>query len=197
MDYSKGHSYFDAHFTMKTQLLSKNHLSKAMDYSDILIQIRRIVRTVNLESKRIEKEHGISIPQFLCLKFLYEQNNFNASHRAIKDHLKLNASTVTGIINRLEKKGYVAKIPSATDQRLTIISITAVGADLINSIPDPLHEQLTVKLKELSQEEIERLLNAFDVIADFLDINGSDAAPIVTGDTPIIGNSDKNAGNVK
>ena len=41
-------------------------------YADLMISIRKIVRAVNLESKRIEKNHGLSIPQLLTLKFLKE-----------------------------------------------------------------------------------------------------------------------------
>lgn len=89
-----------------------------MKYTDILIRLRQIIRSVNLESKRIEKEYGISIPQLLCFHFLNEKENFQASHKEIKDFLKLNASTVTGIINRLEKKGFVARVPKKGDKRV-------------------------------------------------------------------------------
>ena len=41
-----------------------------MNFIDILIRLRKIVRSVNLESKRVEKEQGVSIPQLLCLQFL-------------------------------------------------------------------------------------------------------------------------------
>ncbi len=74
-----------------------------MNYTDILTGLRKIIRSVNLESKRIEKQFGISIPQLLCLNFLHSQAGFQASQKEIKDFLSLNASTVTGIINRLEK----------------------------------------------------------------------------------------------
>ena len=33
-------------------------------YADLMISIRKIVRAVNLESKRIEKNYGLSIPQY-------------------------------------------------------------------------------------------------------------------------------------
>jgi len=163
-----------------------------MDYTDILIKIRRIVRAVNLESKRIEKEHGISIPQFLCLKFLYKQNNYAANHKQIKDYLQLNASTVTGIVNRLEKKKLVAKLPSAEDKRQTIIAITTQGVDLLKKAPDPLHERLKIKLQELSKEELKALCTAFDTITDFLNIETVDAAPIITASIPTSEKKDEN-----
>ena len=151
-----------------------------MRYTEILVRIRQIVRSVNLESKRIEKEYGISIPQLLCLTFLSEQEYFQASHKQIKDFLQLNASTVTGIITRLEKKGYVARLPRRHDRRVGLITITAKGAELLERTPEPLHEQLSIKLRKLSQTDLQKLQDAFDAITDFLDIESVDAAPIIT-----------------
>ena len=156
-----------------------------MKYTDILIQIRQIVRSVNLESKRIEKEYGISIPQLLCLNFLNEKESFQASHKEIKDFLKLNASTVTGIISRLESKRLVARLPKGDDRRVGMISITAKGEQLLKDTPEPLHQQLSSKLKQLSPEALQKLQNSFEIIIDFLNIEDIDIAPIITAQTNI------------
>jgi DNA-binding MarR family transcriptional regulator len=76
-----------------------------------------MIRSINLESKRIQKEHGISIPQYLCLDYINSSENYRATTKDIGTHLNLNASTVSGIISRLEKKGYLAKLPNETDKR--------------------------------------------------------------------------------
>lgn len=152
-----------------------------MKYTEILTRIRQIIRSVNLESKRIEKEYGISIPQLLSLNFLNEKEAFQASHKEIKDFLQLNASTVTGIIGRLEKKGLVARLPKREDKRVGLITITAKGAELLKKAPEPLHEQVSLKLKKLSPNALHDLQNAFDTIIDFLNIQEINAAPIITG----------------
>ena len=156
-----------------------------MNYTEILISIRQIVRSVNLESKRLQKEYGISIPQLLCLSYLNQRENYQASHKEIKDFLQLNASTVTGIISRLEKNGLVARLPKQHDKRVGLIIITAKGADLIKKTPEPLHEQLSIKLKQLSPEKLKKLQESFDIITDFLDIEQVDASPIITAGTDI------------
>ncbi|KRO66753.1 MAG: hypothetical protein ABR84_00460 [Cryomorphaceae bacterium BACL21 MAG-121220-bin10] len=78
---------------------SKFILPKAnvLDYTDILINIRKIIRSINLESKRIDKQYGISIPQYLCLNFLNTREIFRATAKEISIHLNLNASTVSGL----------------------------------------------------------------------------------------------------
>ncbi|MFK7806735.1 MAG: MarR family winged helix-turn-helix transcriptional regulator [Saprospiraceae bacterium] len=156
-----------------------------MKYTDILIQIRHIVRSVNLESKRIEKEYGISIPQLLCMNFLNDKENFQASHKEIKDFLKLNASTVTGIISRLESKGFVARLPKRNDKRIGMIAITSKGVDLLKQTPEPLHQQLSSKLKTLSPEALQKVQDSFETIIDFLEIENVDLAPIIIADPNI------------
>ena len=156
--------------------------ASAMDYTEVLTNIRRIVRSVNLESKRIEKEYGISTPQLLGLKFEKTMQHNQASQKDIKEFLSLNASTVTGIIARLERKGLVARLPRRDDRRVSYITLTARGADLISKTPVLIHDRLTQKLKGLSEDHLADLRRAFDLIADFLDSDTLDASPIITAE---------------
>lgn len=156
-----------------------------MKHEQILVNLRKIIRSVNLEGKRIEKEHGVSIPQLLCLNYLNSRSAFTASHKEIKDFIQLNASTVTGIVSRLEKKGLVARLPKKDDRRVGLVVLTAKGAKLLEATPDPLHEQLSARLRQLSSEELQGLQYAFDKIINFLDVEGVDAAPILTSGTEI------------
>lgn len=161
-------------------------MARKMNHTEILTNLRKIIRAVNLEGKRMEKEHGISIPQLLCLNYLNEKDDYQASHKEIKNFIQLNASTVTGIISRLEKKGLVARLPSPSDRRVGLICLTAQGARLLENIPDdPLHEQLAAKLEQLSPERCLELQQAFKTIIDFLNIEKLDASPVITSGTDL------------
>lgn len=156
-----------------------------MKYTDILINIRKILRSINLESKRVQKEYGISIPQYLCLNFLKEQNDFKATSKQIKEHLNLNASTVTGIISRLEGKGYIAKLPNALDKRSSFIYLTALGERSVHKVPALLHEKLSNKLEKLPQKDLEGLQYALNLIVEFMEVEDVDASPIIISDDKI------------
>jgi DNA-binding MarR family transcriptional regulator len=145
---------------------------------EILSDLRRIIRSVNLEAKRVEREFGVSIPQYLCLQHLNEQAEFTASMKEIKDVLQLNASTATGIVQRLERGGYVAKLP----KRKSLIVLTERGAEVVKRNPQILHERLLERLQELGPEDYANLRSAFRVIIEFLEIERIDAAPIVTSE---------------
>lgn len=151
-----------------------------MTYLDILIKIRRIIRSVNLESKKIEKEFGISIPQLLCLQYLSQQAGYRAPASEIKAFINLNASTVSGIIKRLESKGLIAKAPHSEDKRITLIILTARGAELLDNAPTTLQEKLTNRLDQLSPAVIAELNQNIDLLVNLMDAEGLDAAPVVT-----------------
>lgn len=154
-------------------------------YSEIMISVRKIVRAINLESKRVEKNFGISIPQLLTLKYLKECPDYKTTMRTLRGFLSLNASTVTGIVARLESKGYIARLPDPTDKRSTPIVLTSKGNELIMKTNESLHERISKNLERISEEEYRSILGSFETIIDFLNIEDLDASPIITGPADI------------
>lgn len=150
-----------------------------MIYTEVLINIRKIIRSINLESKRIQKEYGISIPQYLCLNFLNSKEDYRATAKEIGTHLNLNPSTISGIVSRLEKKGYLAKLPNQSDKRSTYIYLTAIGEKTVTTMPDLLHEKLTVKLKASEESDLENLQNALQLLVEFMEVENVDASPLI------------------
>ncbi len=153
-----------------------------MTSDEIIIAIRRILRAVNLESKRCEKEYGLSMPQMLVLSFIAREPDMRTTNKAIKDHMQLNASTVTGILKRLTKKGFTASVPNVDDQRGSIIALTQSGYDLIKSTPPPLQMKLEQGLEKLSEADRQKLTRYFEFIVQLLELEEGAAAPILSGD---------------
>lgn len=157
------------------------------NYSNLLIDIRKIIRSINLESKRIEKEYGVSIPQLLTLNYLKSKPEYKATPTEIKNFLNLNASTVTGIVQRLEKKGFLARLPKMQgDKRVSHIVITSNGASLLDKIPPLMQEKLMKKLAKLPPDKINQLNEAIHMLVEIMDIDKIDAAPMLTINDPIV-----------
>tara|TARA_R100001369_G_scaffold3540_8_gene10967 strand:+ start:19799 stop:20281 length:483 start_codon:yes stop_codon:yes gene_type:complete len=149
-------------------------------YTEILIKLRKIIRSINLESKKIEKELGISIPQLLVLQYLSDQNDYRAFAKDIKEYINLNASTVSGIISRLEGKTLVAKSQKPNDKRAIYVILTAKGADLLYKYPPTLQEKLSKRLEKLTAEQIEELDRNIELLTIIMDVEDIDAAPLLT-----------------
>lgn len=153
-----------------------------MNFVEILIKLRRIVRSVNLESKRVDKELGVSIPQLLCLQFLAEQDEFKANASKLKSFLNLNASTITGIISRLEKKNLVVKLPNSTDKRITLISLTTKGMALIHNAPITFQQKLSEKLQALPPDKLKTIIDGIDLLTELMEVDEIDTPPIITSE---------------
>ncbi|MBK8969162.1 MAG: MarR family transcriptional regulator [Saprospiraceae bacterium] len=151
-----------------------------MDYIDILVKLRKIIRSINLENKRIEKQYGISIPQLLCLKFLSEQPGYRATASQLKDFIKLNASTISGILTRLEGKGLTARLTNQADKRVSDIILTAQGADILQHSPVTLQEKLSKHLSRLSDAQIEELNKNIDLLVQIMEAGDLEASPVIT-----------------
>ena len=151
-----------------------------MDNTEILIKIRKIVRSINLESKKIQKEYGVSIPQVLCLNYLHHSANFQATQGELKKFLNLNSSTASGIINRLELKGLIARLPKSGDKRVVNLVLTSNGNNLLQKIPSLLHDRLSDKLQKLDPETFEQIRKSLELLINLLNINEIDASPLIT-----------------
>ncbi len=151
-----------------------------MDTKEILIKIRKIVRSVDIESKKIQKEYGVSIPQVLCLGFLRDAPNYQLTQGEIRSLLNLNSSTVSGIINRLEAKGFLARLPKTGDKRVVNITLTSAGDNLLSSMPSLLHEHLTHKLNKLDDDKLKEVENSLNTLIELLEIEQIEASPLIT-----------------
>jgi DNA-binding MarR family transcriptional regulator len=139
-----------------------------MPQGEILTQLRKIVRGLNLESKRIQKEFGISIPQLLCLEHLKQSDDFQSTTKAMSDGLNLNPSTISGIVSRLEKRGYVARLPKRNDRRVTYISLTAEGERLLEKVPRSFAQKLEERLDTLPLEKKHHISRSLDTLIQIL-----------------------------
>ncbi len=76
--------------------------------------------------------------------------------RALAETLACDASNVTGIINRLEKRGLVRRETSASDRRVTNLVITAEGERVTDAIRAKMHTTRD-GLNRLGDEDRDRL----------------------------------------
>lgn len=150
-----------------------------MKTTDILIKIRKIIRSIDIESKKIQRDYGVSIPQLLCLNFLQREPSLQATQSDVRKFLNLNSSTVSGIIDRLEKRGLVARLPNPKDKRIVVIALTATGDKLLKSTPLLQHERLSDKLNALNDDELKKIWEGLDTLIKLLDLEEVDASPML------------------
>ncbi len=80
------------------------------------------------------KPLGLTYTQYIVLMVLWEKESINVGQ--LGDILYLDAGTLTPLLKRLEKAGYVTRERSKEDERVTVISITPEGNKLKEKCKD-------------------------------------------------------------
>lgn len=96
-------------------------------------------------------EYNVTPVQYSVLKCLWDEDM--RSPKQISQEISLDASTVTGILDRLENKNLVKRMPSITDRRTLIITLTEEGRALQADIDRVILEANHDVLADLSADE--------------------------------------------
>ncbi len=89
------------------------------------------------------------------LKYLYENREHEVFQRDIEKYFSIGRSTVTGIIQIMEKNGYIKRESVESDARLKQVVLTEKGLDnhyMMEKIIEELEEEI---LEDISPEELE------------------------------------------
>src|SRR5690606_3211522 len=113
----------------------------------ILHALRRIIRAVDLYSRRLAHRHTLTGPQLVCLRRLHKDGPLTPG--ALAREVSLSPATVTGICDRLEARGLLTRTRRSEDKRQVSVALTDAGATLAATLPSPLHEQLLKRLAHL------------------------------------------------
>ena len=81
-------------------------------------------------------------------------NEDNIPIKKLVERTSLDKATLTGIIDRLERDGYVKRIPSPDDKRATLISRTGKDEIFKSKIPEVSKQQNKLFYKGFSTSEI-------------------------------------------
>lgn len=76
--------------------------------------------------------HDVSVSQCYALEAVVRQGGMTLNDLAA--HLYLDKSTASRIVDSLERKGYMTRIPHPSDRRAVLLEPTAAGRDLYHRI---------------------------------------------------------------
>ena len=144
----------------------------------ILLSVRRIMRAIDMHSSFLARQYGLTSPQLICLKKLAGEKGLTPGGLAKEVHLS--HATVTGIINRLEKKGWVQRTRSTADGRSYWLRLTDSGMSMMQSAPSMLQDQFMHKLSKLAEWEKTMILSSLQRITTILNVESIVAAPVLT-----------------
>jgi len=113
----------------------------------LYLSSKEIIRKYN----DLLKEYDITYTQYLVLMYFYHEKTSNLKN--IGKVMMLDSSTLTPLLKKLEKKGFLTREKSETDERNLVVTITPKALEIKSKL-----NRVRKKMKEicnLSEEEIE------------------------------------------
>ncbi|MBW2513785.1 MAG: MarR family transcriptional regulator [Deltaproteobacteria bacterium] len=130
----------------------------------IIMRIRQIIQEMSKYSKYILENYNVTVPQLICLHEVYQHGPISIG--ALTKIIFLNNSTVTGIVDRLEKREFVKRVRISKDRRQIHLEVTEQGINFIQKAPKPLQDQFIDRLKSLDKEKITLILWSLEMLVD-------------------------------
>jgi len=134
----------------------------------IVYSIRRLIQASELYTKELNKKYQVSAAQLNCILTLDEYGPLSPSK--IANHMMVKSSTVTGVVDRLEKKGLVKRMRTSPDRRVITIQLTEAGKKLAQHAPPPIQQKIIDGLKQTETAKKEQIVRSLNVLTDMLDI---------------------------
>jgi len=144
---------------------------------DVLVALRRIIRATDIQSKRIAKSSGLTIPQVMVLRSIGALGDVTVKRLA--EEVSLSQATVTTILNRLEVRGLVVRVRSLRDKRIVNAQLLPAGEAVLDSVPALLHERFIERFEKLPLHEQQSLVQTLGKLARMMDAQSIDAAPML------------------
>ena len=142
--------------------------------NDVGYLIGKATRLMRRNIGKLLWDTGITFPQMMVINYLYmnqkyKKDNFLNTPAMIAKHLDYDRPTVTGILTRLDKQGWVTREENIEDKRSQIINLAEKSNELMKKfhlILDDLNKDI---LKGFQESEIKSLKTNLTKIIDNLE----------------------------
>ncbi|UOQ44367.1 MarR family transcriptional regulator [Halobacillus salinarum] len=113
------------------------------------------------------QRYDLNPTEFGVLELLYHQGD--QPLQKIGEKILLASGSITYVVDKLEEKGYLERIPCPEDRRITFASITEKGRELLHSIFPDHWKQIEAITAGLSEEEKKQAINLLKKLGTYAD----------------------------
>ncbi len=125
--------------------------------NEAILKMIRVSNSLIKTADRFFKQYNVTTAQYNVLVILNSSEG-KVNQSGLGNQLVVSRSDVTGIIDRLEKLGYVKREDSGEDRRVKFIALTEKGRNLIKKVEDSYFETLKHAVRFLNDKSKNNLL---------------------------------------
>ena len=148
----------------------KNELLSPFDFeSSAVPMIGKTSKVMSFFLKEKIGEHGIDMTreQFILLKVLHK--NDGVKQKDLAFITERNKGSLARLISTMEKKNFVARIPSETDKRVNCIHLTKHGRAVFKTVVPIVRNCIEISQHGLTAAEIETVISVLQKIQNNLE----------------------------
>jgi DNA-binding MarR family transcriptional regulator len=129
--------------------------------------LRRIFKALQSYSHEVSNQYGITGPQLWVLKTVFKSGGLPLGE--LSQRMYLHPSTITGVVDRLEKKGYVSRDRDQEDRRVVTVQLTAKGKKLVRRAPNPVQGKMIHGLRQMKREKLESIYESVQTLVEIME----------------------------
>ena len=114
-------------------------------------------------SKELNKGN-VSYAQFFLLGYLAKEDYLTMTH--ISKKMGHSTAAATGLVDRLEKLGYVQRLHASDDRRKVMVQITRKGIDLVDKMREDIIDNLVEVMAEMDNGITSAVMEASNKISE-------------------------------
>lgn len=126
--------------------------------------MRRIARAVELHSRRLDDEFGLTFAQHIVLRSIHDLGEVTS--RTISDAAGISPATMVTLLDRLEEKGLTERYRSTRDRRIVHTRLTEAGRAVLERGAAPFGSGFEAAFMALDRETRAQMIEAAETIAD-------------------------------
>ena len=142
-------------------------MSKDKTISETMQALRRVFKAIQDYSQDVSDKFGVTGPQLWALKTIAQDGSLPLGELSKK--MYLHPSTISGVIDRLEDKGYVVRDRATGDRRVINVQLTLKGKRLVRKAPNPVQGRMLYGLRKLKKEELDLIYQSVQKLVEIME----------------------------
>ena len=112
-------------------------------------------------------EYGFTVPQRIVMGHLVRYGDLSV--KELSQKVGLSHSTISGIVDRLERKGLVMRSQNPQDRRITKVTTTDLGKNHINMLPHQMFSSVVDAFNQATAADQIKIMEGLATLRQLLD----------------------------
>jgi DNA-binding MarR family transcriptional regulator len=132
---------------------------------------------------KVARRHRLSHAALNALAVI-EGNGGPMAAGEVSAHMHITSGTMTGVLDTLERMGYVQRVAGTDDRRSVLVDVTPAAQTVLDIMLPEVQQACTVRLGHIPDRQLLSILDALAVVREALAVDHDDPPPPSPRRTP-------------